>query len=188
MKLVGSSPSVPSVGWVLDCHTISSTPTGDPYHRFDTIRTELGSLVYQLKYGSGGPNVLRYIVDTALDFVRRWNPPIDALVCAPPSQRRPRQPAIEIARELALQLRLPLCENAVVKVKVTQQMKNVAKSDRPRILSDAIQIGTETVRGRSILLFDDLFESGATLRRTCDVLLQDGGAKAIYPLVLTRTK
>ncbi|MGH9740206.1 MAG: hypothetical protein ACRD4Q_16475 [Candidatus Acidiferrales bacterium] len=36
-------------GFVLDYHTISSTPTGDPYYRFDTKRTPLGELLYQTK-------------------------------------------------------------------------------------------------------------------------------------------
>jgi len=44
------------------------------------------------------------------------------------------------------------------------------------------------VKAKSILLLDDLIESGATLRRAAEVLLKDGGAGAIYALVLTRTK
>lgn len=37
-------------GYVLDYHTVSSTPTGDPYYRFDTKRTELGELLFRMKY------------------------------------------------------------------------------------------------------------------------------------------
>jgi len=176
-------------GYVLDYHTISSTPTGDPYYRFDTKRTDLGELLFRMKYRAGGNAVLTDIVDTAEQFVRGWNPPINSLVPAPPSQTRNTQPAVEIARGLAVRLGLPLCENGVVKVKATPQMKNIDDwSERQRVLSEAIQSGPGDVRGKSVLLFDDLIESGATLRRTADVLLQTAGAAAVFALVLTRTK
>lgn len=176
-------------GYVLDYHTVSSTPTGDPYYRFDTKRTELGELLFQYKYRAGGTAVLADIVDTAEQFVREWKPPTDRVVPAPPSLTRNTQPAVEIARELALRLGLPLCENAVIKVKATPQMKNIDDwSERQNVLSEAIQAGHGDVKGKSVLLIDDLIESGSTLRRTAEALLKDAGARAVYALVLTRTK
>jgi predicted amidophosphoribosyltransferase len=61
-------------------------------------------------------------------------------------------------------------------------------TERQRLLYDAIQGGPDEVKGKSILLVDDLIESGSTLRRTADVMLETGGAKAVYALVITRTK
>lgn len=178
-----------SEGYVLDYHTVSSTPTGDPYFRFDTKRTELGELLYRLKYRAGGTPVLTDIVDTAEQFLRRWNPPIDSVLAAPASRTRVAQPSVEIAWQLAVRLGLPMCEDAVVKVTPTPQMKNIDEwAERQRVLYEAIQGGPDDVRGKSVLLVDDLIESGSTLRRTADVLLQSGGAKAVYALVLTRTK
>lgn len=183
-------PPTPWVeGYVLDYHTVSSTPTGDPYYRFDTKRTELGELLFRLKYREGGSTALADIVDTAEQFVAGWQIPIDCVVPAPPSLTRKTQPAVEVARELATRLRLPVCEDALVKVKATPQMKNIDDwSERQRVLAEAIQAGQSDVKGKSILLFDDLIESGSTLRRAAEVLLKDGGARAIYALVLTRTR
>ena len=176
-------------GYVLDYHTVSSTPTGDPYYRFDTKRTELGELLFRLKYRAGGSVVVADIVDTAEQFVGGWKPPIDCVVPAPPSLTRKTQPAFEVARELAARLRIPVFEDAVFKVKITPQMKNIDDwSERQRVLAEAVQAGRNDVKDRSILLFDDLIESGSTLRRAAEVLLKDGGAQAIYALVLTRTK
>lgn len=176
-------------GYVLDYHTVSSTPTGDPYYRFDTKRTELGELLFRMKYRDGGDVVLTDIVDAIEPFVRAWKPPIDCVVPVPPSQTRKAQPAVEIARKLAERLGLLMCENAVVKVKATPQMKNIDDwSERQRVLSEAVQGGLGDVRGKSVLLFDDLTESGSTLRRTAEVLLHTCGATAVYALVLTRTK
>jgi len=176
-------------GYVLDYHTVSSTPTGDPYYRFDTKRTELGELLFRVKYRAGGSDVVADIVDTAEQFVGGWKPPIDCVVPAPPSLTRKTQPAVEVARGLAARLRIPMFEDAIVKVKTTPQMKNIDDwSERQRVLAEAVQAGQNDVKGKSILLFDDLIESGSTLRRAAEVLLKDCGARAIYALVLTRTK
>ncbi|MGC2422191.1 MAG: phosphoribosyltransferase family protein [Candidatus Acidiferrales bacterium] len=183
-------PPTPWVeGYILDYHTVSSTPTGDPYYRFDTKRTELGELLFRMKYRAGGNAVLADIIDTVADFVARWDPPIDSVVPSPPSEARKVQPSVEIAQELAKRLGLPVYNEAVIKVKTTQQMKNIDDwSERQRVLAEAMQPGRSDVKGRSILLFDDLIESGSTLRRAADVLLEDGGAQRVYALVLTRTK
>jgi predicted amidophosphoribosyltransferase len=176
-------------GYVLDYHTISSTPTGDPYYRFDTKRTELGELLFRLKYRAAGSAAVTDIADTAEQFIRGWKPPVECIVPAPPSLTRKTQPAVEVARELAARLQVPLFENAVVKVKATPQMKNIDDwAERQRVLAETVQSGKDDLKGKSILLFDDLIESGATLRRAAEVLLEEGGARAVYALVLTRTK
>jgi predicted amidophosphoribosyltransferase len=176
-------------GYVLDYHTVSSTPTGDPYYRFDTKRTELGELLFRMKYRASGSDIFTDIIDTAADFVSKWRPPVDCVVPSPPSLSRKIQPAVEIARGLALRMEVPVYTDAVVKVKITPQMKNIDDwAERQRVLADALHLGNADVRGRSALLFDDLIESGSTLRRAAEVLLSEGGAQQIYTLVLTRTK
>jgi competence protein ComFC len=174
-------------GHVLDFHTVSSTWTGDPY-RYDTKRTELGDRVYGLKYG-GASGVITDIVDTAEMFVKEWGPGVECVVPAPPSRGRKLQPVVEIAKGLAARLDLPVCENALVKAETTPQMKNIREwYEREKLLRKAIEPGPADLRGKSILLVDDLIESGSTLRRAAEVLLKDGGARAVYALVLTRTR
>lgn len=175
-------------GYVLEFHSVKSTPTGDPYHPFDTERTELGDRVYRLKYGREG-SVVTDIVDTAEQFIKKWNPPVDCLVPAPPSLTRKSQPVVEIVGELSKRLGLPACEDAVIKAKPTPQMKNIKDwSERQKVLQEAVQAGKGDVKCKSVLLFDDLIESGSTLRRAADVLLDEGAARSVYTLVLTRTR
>lgn len=182
-------PPTPWVeGYVLDYHTVSSTPTGDPYYRFDTKRTALGELLFRLKY-RGASDAINDVVDTVEQFLKEWKPPVDCMVPTPFSLARKTQPVAEVARMLAMRLGLPLCENAVVKIKETPQMKNIDDwSERQKLLGEAIQAGQSNVKDKCVLLFDDLIESGATLRRAAGVLLKDGAARALYVLVLTRTK
>lgn len=179
-------------GYVLDRHSVSSTPTSDPYYRWDTKRAELGELLYQLKYGTKA-DALPLLVDTAEEFIRNhWKglPPLDYIAPAPPSVvTRSAQPVVELARALATRLGVQMCDNAVVKAQATQQMKNIDNwAERGRLLKEAIQKGKDDVSNKRILLFDDLIESGSTLRRATEVLLNECGASGVYVLVLTRTK
>jgi competence protein ComFC len=190
MAIVEINPMVLSGPWsdgrVLDYHTISSKWTGDPY-RYDTKRTELGERLYRFKY-SGAGDLLTDIVDTAEMFIRDWNPTVECVVPAPPSLNRTSQPVVEITKELAIRLGLASYLDALTKVETTTQMKNVQEvAEREKLLEKAIQAGTADVRGKSILLVDDLIDSGATLRRAARVL-RDAGALSIYALVLTRTR
>ena len=107
---------------------------------------------------------------------------------APPSRFRNPQPVVEIAKGLAARLGLPIREDALVKATPTPQMKNIERSEREKILRQAIQAGPANLTGRSALLVDDLIQSGSTLRRAAEVLLEDCGARAVYALVMTRTK
>jgi predicted amidophosphoribosyltransferase len=186
-KKLGPGPWVE--GYVLDYHSISSTPTGDPYYRFDTKRTQLGELLYRLKYRNVGGAVLTDIADTVEHFVKSWHPPIEAITGAPPSRNRATQPVVELVREVGKRLGLPVIEGAIVKSKVTPQMKDIDDwAERQQVLGEAVQAGNISVKHRSVLLLDDLTESGSTLRRSAQVLLDEGQAKAVYALALTRTR
>jgi predicted amidophosphoribosyltransferase len=153
--------------------------------QFETTRSPLGELVYQLKYRNGKPDA---IVETAVAFImERWHGVIDCVVPPPPSLHRTKQPAVLIAEGIAASLGVPSLPSATIKATATQQMKNVPLHERGPLLSAAIQAGTDSVQNRQVLLVDDLWETGSTLRRVSEVLRQMG-ASEIRALVMTRTK
>lgn len=174
-------------GFVLDRHVISSRPTGysGEHMQFETTRSTLGELVYQLKYRHGPHDD---IVDTAVAFVtQRWDRVIDCVVPPPPSLHRSKQPAVLIAAGVATALGVPSLAAAAVKTTATPQMKNFPLHERAPLLSAAIQSGTDAVQGQRILLIDDLWETGSTLRRVAEVL-RSMGAIEVRALAMTRTK
>ena len=76
---------------------------------------------------------------------------------------------------------------AAVKTAATLQMKNIPIQERDPLLSATIQPGTDSVDGRQILIVDDLWETGSTMRRVAEVL-RTMGASEIRALAMTRTK
>ena len=175
-------------GFILDKHKISSVFLGydDRDHpRFDTKRTALGECIYRLKY-RGGPS--GDIVETAAAFLgEHWPGQLDCVVAPPPSVSRRTQPAVVIAEGIADALGLPFKPDAVIKAIPTSQMKNVdSPQDREALLFAALQAGDEEVRDMRVLVVDDLWETGSTLRRVATVV-GEMGATEIRALAMTRT-
>jgi competence protein ComFC len=182
-------------GFVLDVHTLSSALMGyNEYGHevFDTQRSALGDLLYRLKY-EADKSVVDDILDTVVEFLlNRWKvvQSLDLIVPMPPSNiSRRSQPVLELARGLSSRTGVPVSEDALVKVKETPQLKNVYDyEERARLLSGAFEARSSLMQGKTVLLLDDLYRSGATLNAASQALRQKGKAKTIYVLVLTRTR
>ncbi len=179
-------------GFALDRHTVGSTYLGDDefgHPMFDTQRTDLGELLYRLKYRSDTA-VVEEIVIAAATFITSWNPGVDMIVPVPPSRsQRPVQPVLVLAESLSKQLDIPFASDAVTKVKEMPELKNVYDYDqRLAILQGVHTIRTEIVRGRRVLLFDDLYRSGATMNAITAALYDHGLAGEVFALAITRTR
>ncbi len=178
-------------GYVLDYHTLSSTYLGDDEYGhaiFDTKRSEVGELLYRLKYRSDR-SAINELVEVAARFVREWNPGVTILVTVPPSRMRVEQPVRLIAEGLGASIGIPVDMNGVKRVKETPELKNVyAYDERLRLLYGAHKVEASVVKGHKILLFDDLYRSGATMNAITSVLYDEGAVEDVFALALTRTR
>jgi len=105
------------------------------------------------------------------------------LVPVPPSATRTVQPVFTLATAISDRLHIPL-STCVSKIKQTPQLKNVFEYDkRTEALSGAFAV-TEEAKGKELLLFDDLYGSGATVSAITHAL-REAGAVAVYLLTLT---
>jgi len=178
-------------GYVLDYHTLGSTHLGDDEYghpMFDTKRSDVGELLYRLKYRAD-VSVLDELVATAARFVQSWNPDVTLLVPVPPSRARSQQPVHLIAEALGRTMGIPVDLNGVARVKETHELKNVyAYDERLRLLEGAHTVKASVVRGQKVLLFDDLYRLGATMNAITAALYDEGTAADVYALALTRTR
>lgn len=93
-----------------------------------------------------------------------------------------------MAKLIGEKLGLPLCEGCIRKIKTTSQMKDFEIGKRVEVLSGAYAVNAEAISRRRLLLFDDLYDSGATANTLTKALLGPGGAGAVYLLTLTQTR
>ncbi len=179
-------------GYALDFHTLSSKYIGDDEYghpQFETARSEIGELLYSLKYKED-KSVLGDIITTASQFIKSKNWPVELVVSVPPSRKtRAFQPVPPLAKGIGRTLGIDVCLECVVKVKDTPELKGIFDfEERMRILKDAFEIRDQAVIGRSVLLFDDLYRSGATINAISRLLQQEGNVKNVYVLTLTMTR
>ena len=179
------------LGYALDLHTVSSTFLGHDdlgHPTFDTRRSEVGELLYRLKY-SGDQSVVPEIAETAADFLRRWALPLDLVVAVPPSKPRSVQPVHLLATELGRRLGVPFSRDLVTRTRAVPELKGIFEyDDRMKALDGAHAVASGAVRGRRVLLFDDLYRSGATMNAVADTLYAQGGAADVLALTITATR
>jgi predicted amidophosphoribosyltransferase len=157
---------------------------GNGHPRFDSHRSPVGELLFQLKYRND-QTAIDQLAETAAEFLKQWKPPVQGIVPVPPSLTRKSQPVIEVATALAAHTGIPLLASALSKVKQTPQLKDIVEYDkRTEALKDAFAVASNEVTGKKLLLFDDLIGSGATVGHIAEAL-KTGGAEAVYLLTLT---
>jgi predicted amidophosphoribosyltransferase len=94
-----------------------------------------------------------------------------------------------MAAGIGSRLGIPIYENALMKMRETPELKDVYEYEkRLDFLKDVFTANPKLLKGKNILLFDDLYRSGATLNAATRVLYREGKAGKIYVLVLTRTR
>ena len=156
---------------------------------FDTKRSDLGELLYRLKYRSDA-SAVDEIVTVAARFYRSWNPGATLIVPVPPSRSsRPQQPVSMLAAAMGGQLNLAVEQTAVTRTREIPELKDIyAYDERSRALEGAHTIAVSAVRGQTVLLLDDLYGSGATMNAITAALYDQGGVVDVYALAITRTR
>lgn len=90
------------------------------------------------------------------------------------------------AMKFASVIKVPI-SHALIKTRITQEQKifqnPYSKQDN---VAGAFDVNEEVVKGKTIVLLDDIYDSGATLKEVGKLLTQKG-AKCIVPLVIAKT-
>ena len=101
--------------------------------------------------------------------------------------KRSFQPVTEIAQEIGRLLNLPVRTDLLTKIKQTGPLKNLNIEDKRKQLQGAFIVNTQDYKGKCVLLFDDLYDSGTTLTEATKVLYEQGRVRHVLVLTLTRT-
>ena len=173
-------------GIVLDNHMIKSVFLGydeNGKEMFENTRTELGELIYNLKYKNKKENVTK-IINLIKDQLEKLKlkEKIDIVIPVPPSKKsRKYQPVFELAKEIAKYLKKEYEENILSK----KSMLEV--KDGYNIVGTIEQI-KKINKKSNILIIDDLYSTGKTLNETCKILKKDNNVNKIYCIAMTKTK
>ena len=170
------------VGFALDDHTAVK--------RGKRTYTKIGSMAYEYKYG-GEKALVDRLADEMAKFLREHESyrDVDLLVAVPSTVKaRAYDPVPCLARALSERIGIPWSQEALVKTRQTRPQKEMEnETQKMRNVRGAFRVADRSrVRGKRVLLIDDLYDSGATLNE-CTRMLRGAGAKTVSVLTLTRT-
>ncbi len=168
------------VGWSLELYS---------YRLGRTRRlSELGRLVRKYKY-RGRIDLADRLVGRILAFMEQHPDlkAIDGIIPVPPSTERLYDPVSLLGQVLARRLGVPLLSGALRKTRTTARQKDMHSRSQKRTNISGAFVVCGDVRGKSLLVLDDLYDSGETLREVTRVLKR-AGVRSVKVLTLTRTR
>ncbi len=155
----------------------------------------LRSAIHRFKF-EGRMELGQILGDLLAGFVRGAPTLVDSdlVVPVPMHHRRQRargyNHATLLAEPVARALRVPLAERALIRLTATAPQTALRRAERQANVRGAFALppeGADLVRGRSILLVDDVLTSGATAAECARVLLH-AGAAAVRVATLARAE
>ena len=124
-----------------------------------------------------------------VDFVRSLHWPIDLLIPVPLGKRRLKERGYNqvalVARPLAYLQGLQYEPGALVKARDTRSQVGLSISQRSENVQDAYQADSQVVKGKCVLIMDDVATTGSTIS-ACTTALLSAGAQEVYVLTIAR--
>ena len=121
-----------------------------------------------------------------------WGPPApDLIVPVPLHPKRLKERGFNqsglLAGGFARKIRTPVSFDAIVRKNQTRPQTRLKRGERLKNVKGAFEIpDKKKVRGRRILLVDDVFTTGTTLSECARVLKKKGGASEVRAITVTR--
>lgn len=144
---------------------------------------EIVNLVYRFKYG-GEQYLAKYLAFFMIQKIIEENLNFDIIIPVPLSKKRKKlrtfNQAELLAKYIAQSLNKPLDTTSIIRVKDTLTQTHLTKQQRVENLKDAFKVeNKDKIKGKKILLVDDIFTTGSTSNEIAKVL-KDNNSSNVY--------
>jgi len=184
---------IPFISKEVESHPCGACVTHRKYftmaRALGTYEGSLQEAIHHWKY-EGKTNLTPFFAEWMAEGLNRyWEPDsFDLLIPVPLHTQRLRErgfnQALLLVKELSRRTRIPYRKTILQKKKPTIPQVNLSGAERERGLRGAFQvIGKEELLGKSVLLVDDVYTTGATVNECSKVLLR-GGTERVGVLTL----
>ena len=173
------------LGVVVDKHSLHSVITGQNpwgHNTYDTVRTEVGEALFQLKYRLDWSKVYP-LANCLFTLAYPRFERVGFIIPMPASTVRQRQPVTEIAQTLARLADKPFSDKILLKTPGDVSLKNLkTKQEKKDAIRNRFYINPYIVKDGSwnVLLIDDLYHTGASMEAACEVLRRYNKINKIY--------
>jgi ComF family protein len=148
------------------------------------LRQAIHRLKYQKEIGLGDALAVHLI-----DLINHYQWPVEIITSVPLSTNRLRERGYNqsslLARPVSLATKVPFQPNAISRARETISQVGLSARQRHENVRDAFVANSNLVKGKVVLILDDVTTTGATLHN-CSSALMHAGAKMVYGLTLAR--
>jgi len=184
---------IPFISKEVESHPCGACVTHRKYftmaRALGTYEGSLQEAIHHWKY-EGKTNLTPFFAEWLAEGLKRyWKPDsLDLLIPVPLHTQRLRErgfnQALVLVKELSRRTGIPYRKTTLQKKKPTVPQVNLSGAERGKGLRGAFHvIGKEELVGKSALLVDDVYTTGATVNE-CSRVLRRGGAKRVDVLTL----
>lgn len=170
------------------CYTcLAERPHFHALRAWTVFDNPIRSALHKLKYRhdiSLGEALARQMVP----FIRSLDWPIDIIVPIPLGQKRYKERGYNqvgmVALPVSLALKLEYLPKGLARQKETRTQVGLTRNERRENVFDAF-VANSSVRGKTVLVMDDVSTTGSTLSSSAHALIISG-AKEVYALAISR--
>ncbi|MBM6875040.1 ComF family protein [Fusobacterium mortiferum] len=177
-------------GYTLDYFMTESDYKGEDifgYPIFDVKYSEIGKAMNELKYHKEYDKAAE-IAKVVAKFIREeWKieDKIDGIIATPPTYQREIQPLFQIVKHLGEFLKKPISLDFFRKLN-SEELKRLPQEKKIELFKNSIIKERKLTKRGSVLVIDDIFSTGATLRNLCELLKDDIYVDDIYVLTICK--
>ena len=135
------------------------------------------------KFKNGHPYLKDYFAELLVERLFEM-PGLDCIVYVPMTKKAVRKreynQAELLAKSISKRIDLPVIKNCVIKIKETNEQKSLSRKERAKNLKGCFKVEKASeIKGKRVLLIDDVLTTGATAEAITEKLLK-AGADSVY--------
>lgn len=148
---------------------------------------EGGSATLIAKFKNGNGYLKEFFADLIAEKLKDF-PQTDCIVYVPMTEKaifaRGYNQAELLAKSLPARTGLPVIKDAIIKQKDTSAQKSLTRKEREQNLKGCFKVEKRAeIKGKKVLLIDDVLTTGATSEAVCKALLGAGTAEVYFVTV-----
>lgn len=148
---------------------------------------ENGAIILISKFKSGKPYLKEFFADKLAQSLVGF-PEIDCIVYVPLTKlsliKRGYNQSRLLASSLSVRVQTPVLYNAIKRVKRGRAQKGLTQKERVENVKGAFKVTKRNeIKGKSVLLIDDVMTTGSTVNEVSRILLKAGAAKVYVATV-----